>query len=569
MKQIVLFLIFLVLPIFSFAQEKAISTTKPIILDALDLRDIDINDALKLIANKSGLNIIAGRAVQGRVTIFLKDVEVHEALTIILKSNNLAYVEDHGVIQIMPESDYAQLYGIKFGRQTQNKIVTLKSIKAMDALALLMQMKTADGRIVSDDQSNTLMIEDVPEKVKFMINYLQTIDLPTQWQTFELKFVSVEGMAGKITEQLTPRIGATKFDVASNKLFIKDTPDKLKDFQKLISQIDIPRQTKVFKINYAKADNILKAITPMLTKDIGAAQSDVRSNTLVVTDIAPKIEEMKTIVEALDKNEKEVLIEARIIQITLDDSYKMGVNWEAIVEKYHDLHFTNNFGLGSAISPVSTASIGTLSKDSYNAVLNMIATMGKTKVLSNPRIAVINNEEARILIGTTKPYVTTSSTTTATGPVTTAQTVNFIDVGVKLHVTPTIHDDGYITMKIKPEVSSAATSLTTSDNNQIPIVDTSEVETVIRVKDDVTIIIGGLIKDEAQNSKDKIPVLGDIPLLGKAFRRENRSINKTETIIFLTPHIISGDVHVDPERYPLVDIKQGETYYSPVHEGNP
>ncbi len=569
MTQIVLFLIFLVFPIFSFAQEKAISTTKPIILDALDLRDIDINDALKLIANKSGLNIIAGRAVQGRVTIFLKDVEVHEALTIILKSNNLAYVEDHGVIQIMPESDYAQLYGIKFGRQTQNKIVTLKSIKAMDALALLMQMKTADGRIVSDDQSNTLMIEDVPEKVKFMINYLQTIDLPTQWQTFELKFVSVEGMASKITEQLTPRIGATKFDVASNKLFIKDTPDKLKDFQKLISQIDIPRQTKVFKINYAKADNILKAITPMLTKDIGAAQSDVRSNTLVVTVIAPKIEEMKTIVEALDKNEKEVLIEARIIQITLDDSYKMGVNWEAIVEKYHDLHFTNNFGLGSAVSPVSTASIGTLSKDSYNAVLNMIATMGKTKVLSNPRIAVINNEEARILIGTTKPYVTTSSTTTATGPVTTAQTVNFIDVGVKLHVTPTIHDDGYITMKIKPEVSSAATSLTTSDNNQIPIVDTSEVETVIRVKDDVTIIIGGLIKDEVQNSKDKIPVLGDIPLLGKAFRRENRSINKTETIIFLTPHIISGDVHVDPEKYPLADIKEGETYYSPVHESKP
>lgn len=102
---------------------------------------------------------------------------------------------------------------------------------------------------------------------------------------------------------------------------------------------------------------------------------------------------------------------------------------------------------------------------------------------------------------------------------------------------------------------------------QIPIVDTSEAETVINVKDNVTIIIGGLIKDEVQVTKSKIPLLGDVPMLGKAFRSENRTISKTETIIFLTPHIITGDVHdQEPDINPLAASKQNETYYTPIHE---
>ena len=114
--------------------------------------------------------------------------------------------------------------------------------------------------------------------------------------------------------------------------------------------------------------------------------------------------------------------------------------------------------------------------------------------------------------------------------------MSFIDVGVKLHVTPTIHDDGFVTMKIKPEISSEEPTLYPVPNSgSIPIVDTSEVQTTVRVKDGVTIIIGGLMKDELTNSKTQVPILGDLPIIGKAFRTEDRNVQKTEIVIFLPP----------------------------------
>ncbi len=539
----------------SYAQQEPAADAVPhleksLTLDTLEIRDMDINDVLKLLAARSGLNIIAGKSITGRVTIFLRNVEVHNALTIILKANDLAYVEDRGVVQIMTGAQYEQTFGHKFGVDTESAVIALQSAKAADMVALLNQVKSQTAKVIADDSSNSIIIEEVQDRLKTLLDYVKTIDVPTQLKVYELQYIAGETLAAKLQEMASPKIGSVKFDAFSNKLFMKDTSIKLREMDKIIQQIDVPRETKVFQISYAKADELAKTITPMLTKDIGSIQFDVRSNTLAVTDIPFKITQIAAMVAALDKNDKEVLIEAKIIQIELSDEFQMGINWEKILPKlgHQVVDLKNNFSLPASVSPVSVAAIGILSKESYNVVLQMIATWGKSRLLSNPRIAVINNQEARILVGTTTPYVTSSTTTPASGSNVTAETVNFIDTGVKLHVTPVIHDDGYITMKIKPEISSTSKSITTGvQKNQIPIVDTSEVETTIRVKDGVTIIIGGLIKDEVKNTKNKIPVLGDLPLVGKVFRNESRSKNKTEIVIFLTPHIISGDVRADKD----------------------
>ncbi|MBZ0167353.1 MAG: type II and III secretion system protein, partial [Candidatus Omnitrophica bacterium] len=138
--------------------------------------------------------------------------------------------------------------------------------------------------------------------------------------------------------------------------------------------------------------------------------------------------------------------------------------------------------------------------------------------------------------------VTSTTTTPASGPTTTAEAVNFIEVGVKLYVTPTIHKDQFITMKVKPEISSVTRNVITSNNNSIPVVETSEAETTVTVKNGVTIFIGGLIRDELINSHSRVPVLGSIPFIGVAFRGDDEFTRKTETVIFLTPKIITGDV---------------------------
>ncbi len=175
-------------------------------------------------------------------------------------------------------------------------------------------------------------------------------------------------------------------------------------------------------------------------------------------------------------------------------------------------------------------------------MLDALRIIGKTKILSSPRIMALNNQEARILVGTKDAYITSTTSQGGNGNTVTSQEVNFVDVGLKLYVTPIANRDGFVTMKIKPEISSATRTNITSEGKitQVPIVTTSETETTVMVKDGTTIIIAGLKKDRTENEVRKVPVLGDIPFVGAAFKNVKDEKNKTELVIFLTPRIVTG-----------------------------
>lgn len=453
------------------------SPAKKIIIDTLELKDMDIADVLKLISQKSGLNIAAGKNVQAKVTIYLKDVDVWDALRIILETNDLAYEQEGNIIKVITARDYELLFGNRFGDKSQVKIVPLQYAAAGDLVLLLSQMKSSIGKVMADEKSNTMVLID--------------------------------------------------------------TLSKISDMQSLIKEVDIPVVTKVFNLSYAKAEEMEKKITDIMTKNVGKVRVDKRSNKVYVTDTPAKIQEVATIISAFDERHREVLIEAKIVKVILSDQFKMGVDWAALVQKYHNLDLRGSFSVLAAADKRGKLSIGTT--DDYSVVIEALNKIGTTNTLSSPRITTINNEEAKILVGSTEPYVTTTTTTPASGPTTTAESVSFIDVGVKLFVTPTINEESYITMKIKPEVSSVTDYLPTSQNNKIPIVETSNAETTVMVKDGVTIVIGGLIKDELIETVNKVPLLGDIPLLGFVFRNKDKLMKKTELVVFLTPHIITGD----------------------------
>ena len=141
-------------------------TGETVLLDSLELVDMDIKDVLKLISRRSGLNIVANGNVAGRVTIFMQNVEVRDALGIILDANDLAYEEEKGMLRVMTAQDYERIYGRRFGQKTQTKIVRLTGLNAIDAVNLLNQMKSVIGRVVADEPSNTVMIEDTPQQVE-------------------------------------------------------------------------------------------------------------------------------------------------------------------------------------------------------------------------------------------------------------------------------------------------------------------------------------------------------------------------------------------------------------------
>jgi type II secretory pathway component GspD/PulD (secretin) len=460
-----------------------------LMVDTLELKAMDITDVLKLLSQKSGLNIVVGSGVQGKVTIYLKDVRLKDTLYIILDANDLAYKVEDGIVRVMPAKEFEQRYGYTFGGKIQTRILHVSHIEVPDAVAVVTQMKSPAGKII--------------------------------------------------------------FDVKSGTIVLMDTPDKLKDMEELLKEIDIPIAVEVFELNYAKAKDIAPKVAEMLTKGMGSMRFDETTNKIIVKDSPLRIKEIQKIISAFDTKRREVLIEAKIVQIVLNNEHKFGVDWEAIVNDYHKLRLVSNFDVLDNLSKKGELSIGTLEKDNYSALVEALETVGDTNILSSPRITALNNEEAKILVGSTEPYVTTTTTTPAAGPTTTAESVNFIDVGVKLYVTPTIHQDDFITMKIKPEVSSVTHSLTTSQNNQIPVVETSQAETVVMVKDATTIVIGGLIKEEKISSVNRVPLLGSIPVIGFAFRNTSNQVKKTEIVIFLTPKIVSGDFDMQKNGEPV------------------
>jgi type II secretory pathway component GspD/PulD (secretin) len=203
--------------------------------------------------------------------------------------------------------------------------------------------------------------------------------------------------------------------------------------------------------------------------------------------------------------------------------------------------------------------VGSAIGDDITSTIKALQDFGDTEILSTPHIAVMNNEEARILVGRREAYVT-STTTQAQTTATTAESVQFVDVGVKLYVTPTISENGFVTLKIRPEVSTKVDTLTTPSKNIIPIVETSEAETRVMVKDGKTIVIGGLMKEETTLTKQKVPLLGDIPILKVLFSNRSDRIKKTELVILLTPHIITGEEYFAPSSSVTADGHPSTTH---------
>ena len=450
---------------------------------SLDLKGMDIVDVLKMISQRSGLNLIIGKNVSGKVTIFLKEVNIWDAFEIILSANSLAYEVKGDIVYIMTDKDYELTYGDKFQNEKSSLIWVLKFAKAAELSKTITQIKSNVGKVIVDEATNTIVV--------------------------------------------------------------MDTLEKIRQIEALIEELDKPLITRIFELKYAQADKLSPKIQEEVTKGVGSVKIDERTNKIAITDYPNKVSEIGRIIEAFDEKPLQVRIDAQIIEISPEkDEFKMGVDWDVWLSKNMrmanplSLSNSNKLSLGMA-----TAGISLGEKYDYKGVLDLLRTIGKTKILSSPSIMAINNQEAKILVGTKEAYITSSTSQSGSGTSETAQTVNFVDVGVKLYVTPTVSRDGFVTMKIKPEVSSAKMTDLTSEGKvtQVPIVTTSEAETAVTVKDGMTIVIAGLKKDKKENEVKKIPLLGDIPILGAAFRSVSSSLNKTELVIFLTPRIVRDE----------------------------
>ena len=484
---------------------------------SLDLRNIEVSEALRFLATKGGLNLVVSKNVAGRVQLLLNNVPIRDILDIIFITNDLAYEQRGDVYYIMTEAEYKERYGRKFSDPRKVKVFRLKYAIPDQAFALFEILKSEVGRILVDPESGTVLVVDTQESID--------------------------------------------------------------QIRRALEGLEQRRTIKVYNLKYAKAVDVEARLKTQLdNKKVGLIVSDERTNSLMVETFPDRMAEIDELVAALDQKTKEVLIDAKIIKVVIADSLDAEIEWEGLFSTvtqygisylsnhpFEPLARTGKTAIDNFVAiPPTTAPLATDKNtgtenlflgfvqptgDAFETLINLLSTIGETKVLSNPRLAVVNNEEAKILVGEKQAYVTTTTTTGQT-TTTTAETVTFIDVGIQLAVTPTINDDGYVTMKIKPEISSVIRFLTTPSGNQIPIVDTSLAETSVMVKDGVSIIIGGLRKDEKIQNHKKVPILGDLPIIGMPFNSHSEETNRTELLILITPHVVGGDTMVTGKERP-------------------
>ncbi len=464
----------------------------------LDIKGMDIIDVLKIVSQRTGMNIVASKSVTGRVTIFLKDVEVWDAFEIILLSNDLAYDLNNNIVNVMTGREYEAAYGERYKDRKEIADVKLTYAKAVEVAKALSQIKTAIGRVVVDEGSNTIIL--------------------------------------------------------------MDSKDRLEQMRSMIATLDSPTVTKVFPLDYAKSEKLNAKIQDMSTKGLGSVRFDERTNTVVVTDLPEKVAAIEEVINAFDERTRQVLIDAKIVQVDLDDKFTMGIDWKLAL-KHLTAEQTLTAGLTTGGKITISAILGDRSR-TFDSVIDALKEVGKTELISSPRVTALDGQEAKIMVGTKEAFITATTITPATGAVTTSEQVNFVDVGIQLYVTPYINKDGFVTMRIRPVVSSVASRIkTTASPDGVPIVKTSEAETSVSVRDGVTLVMGGLIEDKIVRTENRIPFLGDIPFLGVPFRQVQDEKKKAELVIFLTPTVISGE---SVEKIPQMERESYSEYYDSV-----
>ncbi len=471
---------------------------------SVDLRGMSVVDVLKFLAVEGELNFAIAPDVAGTVNLLITDVTIWDIFEIILATNRLAYHIQGNVVSIISNNEYKIREGVDFFDRRQTVVYQLKFASAQNLGTFLGNVKSEIGKIIFDDSTGLLVLIDTPQKVQEMKAIVDKAEIPT------------------------------------------------------VARV-MPTDTEVFELQYARVDDVAGEITAALTPEIGSIRVDARTNTVVISDLPHQMKKIRMIIKAFDRKTRQVFIEAKIVQVTLSDTFKWGIDWDVLFNNTggkEGLFVTPEVNMPSSLTTFGKLSVSRTT-DFYEltSVLEAISTIGETKILSNPHIATEEGKEATINVITQQPYSQTTTTTTDAAT-TQSSEFTFVDVGVKLNVIPTINADNYISIVIKPEVSSITSFFPDSASDQrVPVIETANAESTVLVKDGTTIIIAGMIKDTKSHSINKVPLFEKIPIFGRLFSSESDEIQRTETIVFLTPRIITGDETFQLERDMAKEMK--------------
>jgi general secretion pathway protein D len=586
----------------------------------LDFVNADIDTVVRAVAKMTKRNLIVDPRVKGTLNIVTnKPVSPalgYQILLSALRLQGYTIVDSEGVAIVLPEAD-AKLHATPVnpgkatarGDQPVTQTFTLRHESAAQVLPVVRPLVATNNSVTAYANNNTLVVTDYAENIERIGRIIQAIDLPRgEVEAIPLAHASALDLAPTVTRLFAEAAEASQkvtvvADARNNLLLVRtDSPSRLSAVRQLVATLD--RQDGAGNIHLvylknAEATKVAQTLRAILTGDTsssgqsgssataavsaaaaspvgnataatgsnatgagGIVQADAVSNALIITAAEPVYNNLRRIIDGLDRRRAQVQVEALIAEISADRAAELGIQWQSANTPSSSSSSTVVFGgtnfTGGSNILTAASSIGSVSRGlniaigggtitlpgSSTPILNLsmlaraLESYSGTNILSTPNIVTLDNEEAKIVVGQNVPFVTgqytnTGSSTTTVNPF---QTISRQDVGLTLRIKPQISEGGAVRLQIYQESSSVVAS--TASNPSGPTTSKRSIETAALVDDGAIIALGGLVEDSMAAATEKVPLLGDIPVVGQLFRYDTRQRTKTNLVVFLRPKIL-------------------------------
>jgi general secretion pathway protein D len=560
----------------------------------LNLKNVEIKTLINTVAMANGKNFMIDPRVKGRVNIISnKEIDgdqLYQVFLTILKAHGFVVIEGENVSRIVPKNLTKSESAYVSSKATDaifTKVMYLKSVDAAKIVPIIRPLMSAYGLLSIYAPNNSLIIIDTGSNIARLEDIIAKLDKPMDddFEFIKIKNSSAEQIAATIKPLFAKQSGLLTItvDKHNNQLILSGNKDRRLKVRLLISELDKYKvdagTTAIIYLKYANAKDILPVLQGInqhnatAKKDAKVIKSNIQANeatnSIIVTGDNETKQTVRNIIAKLDVRRAQVLIEAIIAEVSTSDAKELGIQW--IAKGGAGLGITNLNGalpalIGTAGGDSSALANGFQggvnfmagkfdenTQKGFGVLINALNSTGNTNILSTPSILTLDNHEAEIVVGQEVPFITnTQLSSSGTNPF---QNYERKDVGLKLKVKPQINDGSSIKLEIAQEISNVMNSSSAADL----ITSKRTLNTSVMVEDGKMLILGGLIDDTWRDSIAKVPLLGDLPLLGKLFSYKTKSKGKSNLMIFIRPTIIKDQIlsnSVSMEKYNYIKAKQ-------------
>ena len=597
----------------------------------INVKGADIHEFVEQVAQITGRTFVIDPRLKGSVTVISSesmDADAIYALFLeVLRAHGFTASQSGDLVRIQQTAVGKQTPGAE-GRLSDvapgelvTRVIAAQNVASTELVKILRPLIPQYGHIGPIEEPNVVIITDHADNIERLRRIINQIDVSDEdiTEMVPLKEAWV-GTVVALLEKLAPdEIGRSAkgpqrvqilANERNNSLVLRGKPRPIAEVLKLVDQLDQPATTtgatQVIRLKHADAKAMAEIITGIVSQRGSAEEgaekptihADESLNAIVVRADPGTMNEILDVVAQLDVRRTQVLIEAAIVEVRVSDVDALGVEIQAVDGSGETLPLvstaldgtiqqllgslipddvntnTNSSDItplpalaGAGTTPLIAAAKIDANAISFGAVVTALSTNSDAELLSTPSIMTLDNQEAKIVVGNEVPFRTGSFTTTADGANNPFTTVNREDVGLQLTVTPHVHDGTNIRLQIAQEITSVVDSAVGDSAFADVVTSKREIDTTILAEDGQTIVLGGLIQDDVTDTRRKVPLLGDIPVLGNLFRSTRETRTKTNLLVFIRPTVInSGEQATDVTTRKYQDIWEVEITGTPQDE---